>query len=137
MTTENISLFQAMNAKMHYLTKRQEVISQNIANANTPNFRPSDLTKADFGKVLKNVTRDTLSVTMETTQGNHIPVGGGAADPKAKPQRQTYDVTPDANGVVMEEQLMKSNEVQIDYSMMLNLYRNNVDLIRTATGRNK
>jgi flagellar basal-body rod protein FlgB len=135
MTTENISLFQAMNAKMHYLTKRQEVISQNIANANTPGYRPSDLTKVDFGKVLKNVTRESLSVSMDTTQAGHIPTPGQMADPKARAQRETYDVTPDANGVVMEEQLLKSNEVQMNYNLMLNLYRNNVDMIRTASGK--
>jgi hypothetical protein len=31
--------------------------------------------------------------------------------------------------------LMKSNDVQLNYNMMVNLYRSNVDMIRTAMGK--
>jgi flagellar basal-body rod protein FlgB len=39
MTLQNIPLIKAMGAKMMYLEKRQAVLAQNIANADTPNYR--------------------------------------------------------------------------------------------------
>ena len=38
---------------MAWLSQRQEVLSQNIANADTPGFRPSDLAPMDMRGTLK------------------------------------------------------------------------------------
>jgi len=132
--TTDISLFKAMGSKMGYLNTRQRVISQNIANADTPNYQPSDLTKVDFGRVLRKVTGDK-AVQLETTNAAHMPAVNQLASGKVREQKLTYEVAPDQNGVVIEEQLIKSNEVQMDYALMVNLYRQNVDMVRTALGR--
>lgn len=132
--TTDIALMKAMSAKMGYLNQRQKVISQNIANADTPNYQPSDLTKLNFSGVLKKVT-GSKAVTMETTSPLHMPAPNQIANAKAKEQKMTYEVAPDKNGVILEEQLIKSNEVQMDYALMVNLYKQNNDLMRTALGR--
>jgi flagellar basal-body rod protein FlgB len=132
--TTDISLFQAMGSKMKYLNHRQRIISQNIANSDTPNYQPSDLTKVDFGRVLKKVTGDN-SIQMASTNANHMPALDQVSAARVEKQRETYEVAPDKNGVVLEEQLIKSNDVQMDYNLMINLYRQNVDLIRTSLGR--
>ncbi len=134
MTTQNISLFQAVGAKMDYLNQRHKLIAQNIANADTPNYRPNDLQKVDFGRVLKNVTKSN-DVQVETTSPMHLPPKGQIADPKARASKETYEVAPDKNAVIMEEQLIKSNEVQMDHNTMLNLYRNNIEMLRIANGK--
>jgi flagellar basal-body rod protein FlgB len=133
--TTDISLFQAMGSKMKYLNHRQRVISQNIANADTPNFQPKDLTKVDFGRVLKKISGDN-SIQMVSTNANHMPALGKTTEKaRVREQKDTYEVSPDKNGVVLEEQLIKSNDVQMNYNLMVNLYRQNVDLIRTSLGR--
>lgn len=132
--TTDISLFQGLGAKMSYLNQRQKVISQNIANADTPGYQPSDLTKVDFGRVLRKVTGEN-SIEMTSTQPNHLPAVGKVDPGKAREARETYEVAPDKNGVVLEEQLIKSNDVQMDYNLMISLYKQNVDLIRTSLGR--
>jgi flagellar basal-body rod protein FlgB len=38
----NLPVVEAMGQKMGWLSKRQRVLSNNIANANTPDFAPSD-----------------------------------------------------------------------------------------------
>lgn len=135
MTIENISLFQAMNAKMNYLSQRQKIISQNVANADTPGYQPKDLEKVDFGRLLTNVTKEkTPSVQMVTTDDSHLPLNN-AASTREQVKKRTYEVAPSGNGVIMEEQLMKSNDVQLNYNMMVNLYRSNVGMIRTAMGK--
>jgi flagellar basal-body rod protein FlgB len=136
MTTENIGLFQAMNAKMQYLQQRQKVISQNISNANTPNYRPNDLTKVDFGRTLGNVLerKGVAKVGLDATSPMHL---SPDASMQARVQRQkaTYEVKPDSNGVDVEEQMIKSSDVQMNYNLMLNVYASNMDMIRTSLGR--
>ena len=132
--TTDISLFQAMGSKLKYLNHRQRIISQNIANSDTPNYQPSDLSKVDFGRVLKKITGDN-SVQMASTNSSHMPALDQVSAARVQKQKETYEVAPDKNGVVLEEQLVKSNDVQMDYNLMINLYRQNVDLIRTSLGR--
>ena len=55
MTTQSIALFKAIGAKMEYLSQRQNIISQNIANADTPGYQPKDLKPVDFGQTVKNI----------------------------------------------------------------------------------
>jgi flagellar basal-body rod protein FlgB len=131
MTLDNIGLFQAMGAKMQYLNHRQEVISQNVANANTPGYRPQELSEVDFGSVLQNV-QNGGDIYPATSDPGHM--GGGAELGSAEKREDdlTYEVAPSGNAVVMEEQLMKSRRTQMDYTMMLRLMQKSKGMIQTA-----
>ena len=134
MTTQNIGLFKAIGAKMNFLDQRQRVIAQNIANADTPTYLPKDLLPVDFGKVLTDVTKQTV-VRPETTNPMHMPSPTHIDDPKNKEQKKVYEEAPAGNSVILEEQMVKSARNQMDYNLMTNLYQKNVNLIRTALGR--
>ena len=43
MSGQDIALFKAIGAKLDYLSQRHKVIAENIANADTPGYRPRDL----------------------------------------------------------------------------------------------
>ena len=134
MSIQNLPLMRAMASKMIYLEKRQGVISQNIANADTPNYQSKDLTKVDFGAVLKNVT-DSKAVTLAVTNPGHV--GGMNEIERAKnnKDRLTYEVAPDKNGVILEEQMVKANETQMDYSLMTSLMTKTSNMYKIALGR--
>jgi len=134
MSIQNTPLMKAIAAKIDYLDKRQAVLAQNIANADTPGYQSSDLTKVDFGSVLKKLTH-TNEVTLATTQPGHMPNPNGVANAKDRPDKLTYEVAPDGNGVIMEEQMIKANQTQMDYSLMTNLMSKQVALYRIALGR--
>ena len=134
MTTQTIGLFKAMSAKMGYLDSRQQVIAQNIANADTPDYQPRDLTKVDFGRVLKNVT-NSRALYPETTHDRHMPAYGQIGDAKNREQKVTYEVAPAGNAVIMEEQMVNAAKTTMDYNLMTTLYQKNVGMIRTALGR--
>ena len=134
MTTQNIGLFKALGAKMNYLDQRQRVIAQNIANSDTPTYLPKDLLPVDFGKVLADVTKQTV-VRPETTNPMHMPSPTHIDDPKNKEQKKVYEEAPAGNSVILEEQMVKSARNQMDYNLMTNLYQKNVSMIRTALGR--
>ncbi len=133
MTTQNIGLFKALNAKMHYLDTRQKVLAQNVANADTPGYVPKDLTKVDFGRVLQKVSKDN-NVQVDTTNPMHMPPSDHIDDPKNRAAKLVYEVAPVGNEVSLEEQMVKSSQNTMDYSLMTTLYQKNVNMIKTALG---
>ncbi len=134
MSIQNLPLMRAMAAKMDYLEKRQGVIADNIANADTPGVQSKDLTKVDFGSVLKNVG-GIKNVVLETTSDKHMRGPNDLANAKDKKDRLTYEVAPDKNGVIIEEQMVKANETQMDYTLMTSLMTKTANLYKTALGR--
>ena len=119
---------------MDYLNQRQSIISQNVANADTPGFRPMDLKEVDFGTVLKGVTKSQSGVQMVSTNAMHVGGASEVAAAKEGKQKKVYEVAPDGNAVIMEEQMLKSGETVMDYNLMTSLYQKNVSLIKTALG---
>lgn len=128
-----MALFQAMGAKMNYLSNRQSVLSQNIANADTPEYRPRDLTEVDFGAVLTEIT-NSKKMRLEKSQNGHMRPGGDIDDPRNRKSRFTYEVAPADNAVIIEEQMVKAAETSMDYNLMTNLMRKNVGMLKTAIG---
>jgi flagellar basal-body rod protein FlgB len=134
MSIQNVPLMRAMASKMIYLDKRQGVIAQNMANADTPGYRPQDLTKVDFGKVLEKVT-NTSRVSIQTTNPAHMPHADAVERAKGKSDRMTYEVAPAGNAVIMEEQMIKANQTQMDYNLMAGLLQKQSTMYRLALGR--
>ena len=134
MTTQDIGLFKALGAKMDYLGQRQRVIAQNVANADTPNYRPNDLKPADFSSMLKSVS-PSQSVKINATNPMHMgPAGSDGVNAKEAAQKTVYEVAPAGNSVIMEEQMLNSGRTVMDYNLMTSLYQKNVDMIKIALG---
>jgi len=137
MTTQGIGLFQALSAKMDYLNQRQGVIAQNVANADTPGYKPKDLTPVDFSSMLGSSSgagKSLSSVSIDVTDEQHLGLAGSSANVKARAQKDTYEVAPAGNAVVIEEQVINSSKNMMDYSLMLNVYQKQVGMLRMAIG---
>lgn len=134
MTTENIGLLKALGSKMQYLAQRQSLISQNIANADTPGYRPKDLKPVNFGTALKDAQGPNKGVIMASTNDAHMGPGSATQSVKSEKAKKVYEVAPAGNAVVMEEQLVNSGQVQMDYNLMTSLYQKNIRLMKIAMG---
>lgn len=134
MTTQSIPIFKAMGAKMEFLNQRQGVLAHNIANADTPGYRPRDLVDVDFGRVLQDVVKDNR-VRLNSTDNSHMPQPNEVPDAKNKKQRMTYEVAPAENAVIIEEQMIKAGRNTADYNLMSNLYAKHVNMMRIALGQ--
>lgn len=136
---EDIALFKGLTQSMDWLTTRQRVIAQNIANANTPDYQARDLKPADFSKTLgslmgkQSLARSTQQLPMDITSNAHMDkkLSVGRKD-SGQPSDTTYEVTPDSNGVELEEQMMKSSETAGKYQMVANLYAKNMAMMKIA-----
>jgi flagellar basal-body rod protein FlgB len=129
------ALFQLISARMSWLSQRQGVLSQNIANADTPDYRPKDLRAADFTRLVEGVAARPGGLQMAQTAPAHLdgkPVARiGLA---GRPQVIEYEVAPDGNAVVLEEQSAKAAQTALDFQLTSNLYRKYVGMVRIALG---
>lgn len=128
-------IFSLMGRRMSWLSQRQTVLAHNISNADTPDFKPVDLTKASFRKMVSGANAST--VKMERTSGAHIQPIRKDDDFRADKMKETYETALAGNSVVLEEQLMKVSETQGAYNLATNLYRKHVKMLKTAIGQER
>jgi flagellar basal-body rod protein FlgB len=133
--TQDVALFKAINAKMHYLNQRQAVLSQNVANADTPGYRPNDLKKADFGSMLGDLAGKPAKLRQVATNPMHMSPVNEAVKPKNQAAKTVYEVEPSGNSVDLEEQMVKETQTTTDYNLMTSLYQKNMAMMRTALDR--
>lgn len=144
MSLENIGLFRGFSEKMNWLSQRQEVISQNVANADTPHYRPQDIQAFDFKQALRGqsdvaqpTSGNSAASGVSKTDIHHIAIKSMEnGDSRERDQKRVYEVSPDGNSVILEEQMMKSSETAAEYQTMVNMYKKHFDMIMTALGRN-
>jgi flagellar basal-body rod protein FlgB len=134
MDLTKLPLFAMASKRMAWLARRQEVLSQNVANADTPNFVPHDLKTQDFRAVLK-ATQPANHVAMARTDSNHIAARHEPAKFRDQKSKETFEEAPSGNSVVLEEQLMKVSETQTDFRMATSLYHKHIGMIKDALGR--
>jgi flagellar basal-body rod protein FlgB len=127
----NIPLFKAMLSRMSWLTERQQVLAQNVANANTPTFKPRDLKPQNFRDMLAGTTGQ---LALAATQVNHLTGQRGAATFPAAADR-TIELAPSGNGISIEDQMLKVSSTANDYQMTTNLYRRQIGMLRSVLGR--
>ena len=134
MTIQNIGLFQAMGARMSYLSQRQKLLSQNVANADTPDYRPADLKPADFSSMLGGLVGQT-KLQPATTDPMHLSGVDDAIKPKVQNQKTVYEISPSGNAVSLEEQMVKETQTTTDYNLMTSLYEKNTAMLESAIDR--
>lgn len=133
MDVEKTTLFALAKKRLSWLTQRQEVLAENIANADTPKYRPKDLEAFEFKEL---VTREAMQVNMTVTSPGHDPgPRQRIRDFASAAERKPYETAPAGNAVVLEEQMGKVNETAIGYRLTTKLYMKNLELIRTALGK--
>ena len=84
------------------------MLAENIANANTPKFVPSDLKPFDFKSVLND---SNPTVQVKVTSPMHVqPV---MTDPQTViKDRKDFESSADGNAVILEEQMAKVGEAK-------------------------
>lgn len=114
--------------RMRWLERRQGVLSQNMAHADTPGFRPRDL--MPFAQTLARQAEPGLA----RTDARHL-AGGRGSDPRARPDRRLVERTPDGNAVSLDEQAIRVADTDQAHALAVSLHRRFLGLFRTALGR--
>lgn len=128
-----IPLFAALTDKMKWHQTRQTLLAENVANAETPGYGGRDLKAFDFAEELR--TRSTATVTAQVTNPAHILVSSSGTDGFTTRRLNNFEITPEGNGVTLEDEMMKVTGNQMDYDTVASLYTKSMKILRTALGR--
>ncbi|QFT47366.1 Flagellar basal body rod protein FlgB [Roseivivax sp. THAF40] len=128
MNFDSISLFDLASKRLDYLAERQQVISENIANADTPGFRAQDV--APFEELLDHTTSQ---VSLETTHTGHKTGGGTYETVAVTNDDRAWEQSINGNTVVLEQQTIKAAEIEDGYQLAADLYRKAHQLLTLAT----
>lgn len=129
-----LTIFNAVKKRMEWTAQRQEVLAQNIANADTPKFRAHDMKPYEFKEIVR---QEAMQINMTTSGPNHL-MGKTKTirDFSDEAARSPYETSPDGNSVILEEQMTKMNETAISHRFTNEIYRKQLGLIKIAlTGR--
>lgn len=129
-----IPLFAVMAEKMRWHQARQSLLAENVANAETPGFRGRDLKAFSLEDV--NGDGSKATVTTVATNPSHFSVSSDGGEGQF-PTRSlnSFEITPEGNGVTLEDEMMKVAANQMDYQAVTTLYTRSMQLLRTALGK--
>ncbi|MCF4166567.1 flagellar basal body rod protein FlgB [Zavarzinia compransoris] len=138
MDLNNIPLIGMLVRRMDFLGTRQRVIAQNVANADTPGYVPHDLSEESFARQMQrefgsggpgHAERNQLAAT---AAGHMAGTTSGRAGEKRSPISKHYEESPSGNAVVLEEEMARLSENQMDYDTITSIYRKQVQMLKSA-----
>jgi flagellar basal-body rod protein FlgB len=135
MAINDLPILSALRTKMQWHQERQRVLAENISNANTPNFKPSDLVEPKFDKGGSAVGGGFGSLPMMRTSATHIVATGGGQTFKGDGGRSGFLTKPAGNAVNLEDQMLKVSANQMDYAAATSLYTRSLGMLKTAIGK--
>jgi flagellar basal-body rod protein FlgB len=123
----------ALRTKMQWHQERQRVLSENVANADTPNFKPRDLVEPKLNSTGA-VSGSMGPLAMLRTSAGHIGPSG-ASESFDQNKRVGFETRPAGNAVSLEEEMLKVSANQMDYAAATSLYSKSLHLLKTAIGK--
>ena len=127
-------LFELLGMRAGWLAQRQAVLTGNVANADTPGFKPLDLEAWAPNRLLRGQGVGPGRVGLVRTSPGHAAAPPRDLGPFRAKEVEAYETAPSGNAVVLPEQLQKMASTELDYQLTTNLYRRYVGMLRTALG---
>ncbi len=131
MDLSKIQLFSAFKTQLDWAVERQQVLAQNVANADTPGYRPMDIKRPEFKDFL---AERSGPVKLAVTHPRHIAARPGAA-PVNRWEVQKAEAAPSGNAVDLEAQMLKVRDTSGTFNFILNLMRKHVQFMKLAARR--
>ena len=123
MDPTKIGLFSLAEQRLAWVDRRQHLLAQNVANANTPGFQPRDLSAFAAMVAAPGLTQ---------TSPLHLrPAGRQSGETVQAPAERA----PGGNAVSIEDQLGKVADTAGIQELVLNLEHTYIGMFKTALGR--
>jgi flagellar basal-body rod protein FlgB len=127
MSSSVSGLLDILTQKMSYLSQKQGVLAENIANADTPGYRQLEVKAFTFGDALRQA-----DIGMAVTDPRHIIPASMAGVNAKTTQSKNTDVSPSGNSVDIEDQMMEISKTSLDYGAMTAIYHKMAGLFKIA-----
>jgi flagellar basal-body rod protein FlgB len=129
MPITDIPILSMLRQRMEWHQERQRVLAENVANADTPNYRARDLAPPDFSHEMQ------AALALDRTDPAHITAQGDGGSAFAADSSGRYAIRPRGNSVTHEDEMLKVASNQMDYEAVTSLYTRSLALIKIAIGR--
>lgn len=110
---------------------RQAVISQNIANADTPGYKAQDV--RSFSDTYETGMR--VSTHARHNREGHIPLGSTLDSVDVFEDAAFSAESPNGNTVSLEDQMVRAADVRYQHDLALGIYGKSIDILRAGMGR--
>ena len=130
MPISDIPILSMLRERMEWHQERQQVLAENVANADTPGYRARDLAPPDFANQVR-----FASLSLDRTDAAHIEGQSGGSSTFAPDNGDRFEVRPRGNTVTHEDEMMKAASNQMDFEAVTSLYTHSLALIKLAIGR--
>jgi flagellar basal-body rod protein FlgB len=125
MDLSRIGLFQLAEQRLDWIDRRQPLLASNIANADTPGYKPRDL--VSFAAMLADASPE-----LAQTSPRHLT---GTIDPLRNARVRPKEISPDGNAISVEGELTKLADTESIHGTTTQLYTTYVAMFRTALGK--
>lgn len=115
MNIETPNLFELASQRLKWLSDRQKVVSENIANADTAGYRAKEV--------------ESFDAYLEVATGQ-----AESPDANVFESESTWNQDLTGNNVVLEEQILEANATSGQYKIAANLYKKAHDMLRLVSG---
>ncbi len=136
MNLPDVPLLSLLRERMSWLSARQDMLSQNVANADTPKYVARDLKPLDFQEMLKNATKPQSAINagqLTVDAPNQIQISAPSTEYTGYDAPDT-ESSPAGNSVSLEAEMIKVSDTQSQFQAASNLYAKALSLMRTAIG---
>jgi flagellar basal-body rod protein FlgB len=134
MAINDMPVLSALRTKMQWHQERQRVLSENVSNSDTPNFKPRDLVEPKFDSEGQAVG-GFAPVALVRTSAAHIAPSAGESTSFDQNRKVGFQTRPAGNAVSLEEEMLKVSANQMDYAAATSLYGKSLHLLKTAIGK--
>lgn len=125
---QNLEIFQTAGAMARHAGSRQAVVAQNMANADTPNFRAMVMPS------FKDTQEMGGNGAMKTSRANHFQ-GADGGTRNIRVAESMSEPAPNGNSVSIEDEMLQAVEVSREHSRALTIYRHGMTVLRATLGR--
>ena len=140
MAVGDIPILAMLKSRLGYLSDRQRVISENVANADTPGYTARDLKAFSFQAQVQAAGSASASgaLTMSVTNPAHLQPKGAARGLAASfkvAKTPDSERTLDGNGVVLEDEMVKLTNTRMEYDAAIGFYQQSLSMLKMAVRR--
>ncbi|MBX7247418.1 MAG: flagellar basal body rod protein FlgB [Caulobacteraceae bacterium] len=137
MRLDDIPLFAMLKGRLGYLSARERVIAENVANADTAGYQARDIAAPSFDQAMR-AARSGAAASgsaggLTRTNAMHLAPPGQSNTPYAPQVSPDSETRQNGNSVVLEEQMLKMAESRMNYDAAISFYQKSLNLLRMAS----
>lgn len=122
----DLNILSLASALAHHASARQQVISENVANADTPGYRARDI------RSFSELVETGPAFEARRTRPGHIAFGAGMGGFEPERLAALGAETPNGNSVSLEDQMMRGAQVQQEHNLAIGVYSKSLSILRSV-----